>query len=420
MKLLSLTSRYYFLSIVIILSIGGVFAYYIIKNIVNHEFNEKLLADRQQFLFEWHTYEEIQEVFYLNVGDRISIKELPVGTLAPMTMRDTLMWDDYEKRILPFRVLRFSDQLDGKNYSVSITKSLLPNEDLITGISEIILLLMGSIIVTLLVVNRQISKRIWSPFYETIAKLKKFKISTTSEVNFEESKIFEFEELNDEIKKMLDKSQADYNNLKEFTENASHEIQTPLAIIKSKSELLLQDGNLPEEDLDEINKINEAANRLSKLNTDLILLTQMENHQFEDMESIDLVDFIENKLTYFEELIDLKKIYLKKSYEFHPVLKMNSTLAFLLINNLLKNAIRHNVDKGYLRIYTFQNRMVFENSGHQSNVDPQSLFQRFKKGNVSHDSSGLGLALIKKVCDIHQMTVTYTVQEVNHKIEIHF
>ncbi|MEP2024201.1 MAG: HAMP domain-containing sensor histidine kinase [Reichenbachiella sp.] len=402
------------------MSIGGVFAYYIIKNIVNHEFNEKLLADKEQFLYEWHTYEEIQEVFYLNVGDRISIKELPLDVMPEMKMSDTLMWDNYEKRILPFRQLRFSDQLNGKNYLISITKSLLPSEDLITGISEIILLLMVSIIVTLLIVNRQMSKRIWAPFYETIAKLKHFKISSSPEVRFEKNKIYEFEELNNEIKKMLDKNLADYHNLKEFTENASHEIQTPLAIIKSKSEILLQDGNLPEDDLEEVIKISDAANRLSKLNTDLILLSQMDNQQFEDLESIDIVDFIEDKLTYFEELIDLKNISLEKHYKHFPQLMMNSSLAFLLINNLLKNAIRHNVNGGYLSISVFENKMIYENSGLPSEVNPESLFQRFKKGNSSKDSSGLGLALIKKVCEIHQMKVSYDVHETNHKLEIQF
>lgn len=395
-------------------------AYYIIKDIVNHEFNEKLYADRDQFLYEWHTYDDIQEVFYLNIGDQIKIDLLAGNQEETSYMRDTLMWDDYEKRILPFRQLYFTDKLNGQNYSITITKSLLPSEDLIRGMSEIILFLMISVILSLLVVNRQISKIIWAPFYDTITKLKRFKIAAPAEVSFEPTRIFEFEQLNGEIKAMLDKSRADYINLKEFAENASHEIQTPLAIIKSKTEMLLQHAKWPEEGLVDINKINEAANRLSKLNTDLILLTQIDNHQYQELERIDLVRFIDKKLTYFEELIELKTIKLHKKYHARPELQMNNSLAFVLINNLLKNAIKHNINDGYLTITVFYNKMTFENSGMPLKTKPESMFQRFKKGNTSIESSGLGLALIKKVCDIYQMKISYAQHGTNHKIEVQF
>jgi signal transduction histidine kinase len=387
---------------------------------VNNEFNEKLFADREQFLFEWHTYEGIQESFYLNIGDRVEIKRLPDHVVIPPTLFDTIMYDDFEKKELPFRQLKFSDKLNGENYAISITKSLLPNEDMIRGISEFMLLLTIGLFITLTVVNSQISKQIWMPFFDTFSKLNQYRIAKPSIIDFKKTDIEEFDNLNDVIENMLHQSQKEYTNLKEFTENASHEIQTPLAIIKSKLENMLQDPRLAEDQLLEISKINESVNRLSKLNTGLSLLTKLDNNQFQGEEKIELVPYLESKLASFEEIIDHKNISVTKEYVFRHTINLNPTLAFILFNNLLGNAIKHNIANGTLKIITGPNSMVFENTGNKLKDDPEVFFQRFKKGSTAQDSSGLGLTLVQKICDLYRMKIAYTVNDRIHRIEIFF
>jgi signal transduction histidine kinase len=392
----------------------------ILKQIINNEFNNKLFAEKEQFIYEWHTYENLKETLYLNVGDRIDIEAVLGDPYLKEVLIDTVMYDNYEKIELPFRQLKFSEQLQGKFYIITITKSMLPTKDLIQGVGEIILFLVVALVLSIGLVTRIISKKIWTPFNNTLSSLGRYQISNSEKVDFSKTNIDEFSELNHVLSNMIEKSRKDYENLKEFTENTSHEIQTPLAIIKSKAELLLQEGNLKPANLEDVGKIYEAANRLSKLKKGLSMLSKIENNQFEEVEPIDVAKFLDKKISNFEELIEMKHIELTKVYNGHPTLILNNTLTYVLITNLINNAIKHNVDNGTIHIKLNDNELTIENTGNPTTEDPEKFFQRFKKGSNAYDSSGLGLALIKKVCEIYQMSIRYTVNENIHKLSIQF
>jgi hypothetical protein len=418
MKLLDITNRYHFLSIIGILIVSGIMGYYLIKNIINAEFNEKLYADKEQFLYEWHTYDNIREVFYLNIGDRIEIDSIAAHISIPPTLRDTTMWDDYEKKELPFRQLHFSDRLNNNNYAITITKSLLPSVDLQRGVGEFILLLTIGLILALTYINGRISKKIWRPFFETIARLDDFKIGKPNEIRFHKTNIREFDDLNEIVEKMLLQIQKDYTNLKEFTENASHEIQTPLAIIKSKLDNLLQDKRLTPDQLEELGKIGESVKRLSKLKSGLSLLTKLDNNQFQEVEEVPLQSLLKAKLADFEELLALKDIHLHTEYTSDPTLRMNTELANILLNNLLSNAVKHNRPKGTLHVRLTDEWLAIENTGEPLQNDPKAYFQRFKKDSSSAESSGLGLALVKRICDMYGIDIQYSETQGVHRMQL--
>jgi signal transduction histidine kinase len=252
-----------------------------------------------------------------------------------------------------------------------------------------------------------------------VESLKAFRLDKKEDVAFGETNINEFVELNEALNQLINKNKTDYLSLKEFTENASHEFQTPLAIIKNKSELLLQ-NNLSEIDMIEVVKINEAASRLSKIKNGLSMLTKMDNDQFSDVESIKLAEFIDKKTKHFEELIDLKQIGLTKKFKAHPIVQWNNTLAYMLVTNLINNAIKHNIKGGTLNIILDSKKLTIENTGKPLTDAPIQYFDRFKKGSTSADSSGLGLALIKKICDIYNMEIHYTNVGMLHVFTIDF
>ncbi|MEQ6119299.1 histidine kinase dimerization/phospho-acceptor domain-containing protein [Reichenbachiella sp. MALMAid0571] len=420
MKLLSLTNRYYLASILPILLVGGFLAYIILRGIINHEFNEKLFAEKKQFIHEWHTYKNLRETLYLNVGDKIEVKAVEYDPEIGSILSDTIMYDSFEKKELPYRLLKFSHKFDDRFYLVTITKSMLPTEDLIQGVGQIILILIAGLVLSLGFVSRAISKKIWTPFNNTIFSLKNYQIATPANINFDKTTIDEFKELNRVLIHMIDKSRKDYVSLKEFTENASHEIQTPLAIIKSKAELLLQNGNLDQENLEDVGKIYEAANRLSRLKQGLTMLAKMDNNQFEEVEPIEVAELITSSLENYEELIAMKEISLTKTYNSSPTLVLNNTLAYVLVTNLINNAIKHNLKQGSINIILNNDELIIENPGQPLSDDPENYFNRFKKGSAQSDSSGLGLALIKKICDIYDMRISYTVNEAKHRIAIQF
>ncbi len=420
MKLLSLTNRYYISSILVIFIVGSIVSFQILKSTINREFNEKLFAERDQFIYEWHTYDGLREVLYLNIGDQIEVQSVDHRPEIEETLKDTVMFGAYEKKDLSFRKLRFADELNGQYYIITITKSLLPNEDLIQGIGEIMLFLITALIITLVLINRWIAGMVLEPFYYTLAAIKEFNITKPGPIDLMDTNVDEFKELNSVLDKMIVKNQKDYLNLKEFTENASHEIQTPLTIIKSKAELLLQESSLDEEALNDVMHIYEAAGRLSKLKHGLSLLTKIENNQFEDSEPINLKRFLEKEVNNLEELINLKELTLEKSYKAEPILVLNYDLAYILVTNLLNNAIKHNTERGRIAVTLNESELIIENTGRPIKGDPALLFERFKKNSHTKDSSGLGLALVKKICDLYGIKIIYSVNSNLHRMALSF
>ena len=420
MKLLSLTNRYYISSIVLIFIVGSFLSYLILESIINKEFNEKLFAERDQFIFEWHTYEGLREVLYLNIGDQIEVFPVDEDPRIGEILKDTVMFDAYEKKNLSFRQLKFVDELDGQFYIITITKSLLPNEDLIQGIGEIMLFLIAALIIALILINRWIAYKVLQPFYYTLRAIKEFNITKPEAVRLLNTNVDEFNELNRVLDSMIVKSQKDYINLKEFTENASHEIQTPLAIIKSKAELLLQESQLSEGILNDVKHIYEAAGRLSRLKQGLSILSKIDNNQFFDSEPINLKSFLEKKINNLEELINLKELTMITSFKADPVLVLNNDLAYILITNLLNNAIKHNMKNGTIEVTLDESELIIENTGEPVNGDPELFFGRFKKGSQVTDSSGLGLALVRKICDLYSIKVRYTINSNLHRLSLSF
>ncbi|CAM9976903.1 unnamed protein product, partial [Chrysoparadoxa australica] len=365
MKLLSITNRLYLISIGIVILLSSLAAFFIIRSTINNEFNQKLKAEKEQFLMEFKTNKNLREGYILNVGDKIMITPLNSDTVINDFMRDTAYYEPFEKEVLPFRELNFTEKIDGVNYMITISKSLLPNIDLISGIGQVMIGMGGLIIFVLFFLNKVVLQKLWDPFEFLLSHLKTFDITNPNRIEQGsitfESKVDEFKQLNIVLNQMINQSIKDYNNLKEFTENTSHEIQTPLAIIRNKAESLLQE-NLPQEQLEDIGKIYEAAGRLSRLKTGLSLISRIDNNQYIKKEIVNLKEVIQQKLEDFEELLSIKKLKLTTNYYGDPKLELNNELTGILITNLLNNAIKHNVKGGKINVVLKDIELLIENT----------------------------------------------------------
>ncbi len=417
MKLLTIANRYQLLTLIGVLTIGSLGAYYVLKSIINHEFNEKLHAEQVQLVYELRNFENLQQSYNLNIGDEIQLEKLPSNPGLAPALKDTIRYDPYEQKELPFRQLTFSDEINGSYYLITISKSLLPNLDLIQGVTEIMIGLAIVLMCSLALLNRLIFKKLWSPFHHIILQLQEFKISKPVPLTLEETAVDEFDQLGHVLEEMISKSIRDYKNLKEYTENTSHEIQTPLAIIKNKAEVLLQEP-LQQQHLLEVSKMYEAATRLSRLKEGLSLLTKIENNQYIEVQALDLQNFLATKLKTFEELIEIKNIGLETRYEASPVIQINQELADILVNNLLSNAIKHNLENGWINIDLTERSLAIANSGPALAVQPETLFERFKKNTDNRESTGLGLSLIQRICEHNQIQVSYRHQENTHSMTL--
>lgn len=305
------------------------------------------------------------------------------------------------------RSIEFTININNTYTLVTVSKSLESVDALMQTIILITIALILLILTATFVINRIILGKLWRPFYETLDSTQQFSLNNTQPMRFNDTDIDEFSHLNTILNGALNKAQQDYRSLKEFTENASHELQTPVAIIKSRLDNLIQDENLTLQQSHAVEEAYNALNRLNKLNQSLLLLTKIENKQFATTTQINLKEKTENKLNQFCELWQGKNIKADAILE-EANIKMNENLADMLLNNLLSNAAKHNIQNGSVEIHLKQNLFTITNTGLSNPLDENLLFTRFYKTNADSESNGLGLSIVKQICNVSACTIAYS------------
>jgi signal transduction histidine kinase len=413
MKLLSKTTIYYFLFSLPVFAICSVLLYNHVASEIQHSVDEEL----------WK--EKIKAEAKFKSGDYTKIENEDL-TLFPMgnipgsdepQFSDTFLYDSIEGEMLPYRVMT-STITDGKSRAYLVArKSTMESDDLVESLIYPVLVLFILLLAGFFLINVWISRKLWSPFYRSLEKLNDFNLSSEA-ISFDRSSVKEFNELNIALKRMTEKTRADYISQKEFTENASHEMQTPLAVMCSRIELLIQSSSITEKDMQIIQSVYNAACRLSVLNKALLLLSKIENDHFREEENVDLGVLLEKTLLHYEDMAALKGILVsrKGTAAFH--LKMSPALADILLGNLIQNAIRHNVQNGSIYITLSDNMLSISNSSDQQIENTQELFKRFRKNEGSAESVGLGLAIVKEICERYKIGLSYTCVEKVHTISL--
>jgi len=414
-KLFEKTRKTHIVYSVIIFILSGSIVYFTLKNIVSEKQDEKLLWDKELIA------RKIKYEYPLPIFDVEDFKsKTPIKDT--LYFKDTLMYqvvnniENYEL----YRQLTSIETLQGKTYKIITRSSILRNQDFILGVTLAVGIIIFIMILTVYFVNSFVMRKVWLPFYHNLETLKNFSAENNRPIKLKESDIDEFQELNNSLSKLTTKINSDFNNLKEFTENASHEMQTPLAIMQSKSEQLLQSDNLDKDQVAQIRAIYQSVQRLSKLNKTLLLLSKIENRQFKDVELIQVNEVIERHLEIFEDFIESKSLKVDMKSTLEVELEANPLLFDMIISNLISNAIKHNVEGGHIEILTTNLFVSVSNSGIPPKIQSEALFERFKKESTASNSFGLGLAIVKKICDNNNWKITHSYIEDQHNISIYF
>lgn len=316
-----------------------------------------------------------------------------------------------------FRQLIFGIQVNNKPYKTTVSKSLEETDTLKRSIlwvtSAIVLLMLFASII----INRLLLQRLWQPFYNTLNILKDFSLNKKQNSQFPESSTEEFDLMISTLERTTQQAQLEYLSLKTFSENASHEIQTPIAIIQSKLDLLIQDEALTEKQSKALQAIYDAIKRLTRLNTSLLLLAKIENNQFEEVKEVDMKKSTEQKIADFNELWQSQNIAVNVSLADTKVY-MNNVLADILLNNLLSNATNNNYEGGNIFIRLTDKELVVTNTSDQPQLHADNLFQRFYKPSQSNSNNGLGLSIIKQICDVSGLGLSYSFKEDQHSFTV--
>jgi signal transduction histidine kinase len=331
---------------------------------------------------------------------------------------DTVYNNPKEKNTEPGRAVRVLIPLKGKRYLTTITLSKEGTEFLVQIIALITLLLLAGLLIIIFLTNRYVLGGLWKPFYATLNELKDFNLSDQKDLLLTANKVEEFNELNEAVSSMASRVKTDYLHLQQFTENASHEMMTPLAVITSKLDTLIQDESLKNEQFEQINDIYAATGKLSRLNQSLLLLVKIENNLVDDADLLSLKELITQKTRQFNELILTKDIQVSH-YMAEKYVTASKYLTDILLNNLFSNAIRHNAYPGLIIITLTANKLIFQNTGGEKALNGDIVFERFQKGRKS-EGTGLGLTIVKNICKLYNWDITYSFENSFHNFEISF
>jgi signal transduction histidine kinase len=295
--------------------------------------------------------------------------------------------------------------VNGHNYQITITESKVETEDLIKIVFLITIGVILFLLLVLFIINRFVLSRMWKPFYDILNHLRIFNVNDTTAFASSRSKIDEFDELDNAVSQMSTRVKNDYRDLKAFTENASHELLTPIAVINSKLDSLLQTGHYNEQQSKLLDDVYGAVSRLTRLNQSLLLLVKIENKLVKDEQVIDLKPLIEDKIAEFKELFGGKGLRFSCILVEKQITASNYLIEILL-NNLLSNAMRHNYAQGEIRVFLTDNKLVIQNTGNENSLLGDDIFKRFSKSSGS-EGTGLGLTISKQICNNYNYKLTY-------------
>lgn len=341
-----------------------------------------------------------------------------VSVLGKEQIKDTLIFDPSQDELEEFRELNTFMEWQGENYRITVRSLIVESDEILTAV------IISYGIITLLVFlflyqfNKKATQKIWFPFFENLKRMKQFSVSSESSLALVESDILEFSELNAEITTLTGKVRSDYKTLKQFTEDVSHELQTPLAIIQAKVDTLMNGEELSDLQFEQLASIQKDIHRLKQLNKRLGLLSKIENQQFKNVKSCNLTQILQHRIENLAELYP-SKIVLERAIADTAVL-MDAQLAEILCDNLLSNALKYATPNTPIWAAVDEQSLTVKNKGVRAILRPAQLFNRFYKESDEVKSTGLGLAIVKKICDLYGFFPSYSYENGEHCFKIVF
>jgi len=399
---------------------GAALLYFTIKKVIYRQVDNSLLTEKTIIEDQIKQTDTIPD-FEATFGHQIEVKLLTYHVRSYQSIKDTDIYDPTSDSFIPFRYIYYSSNTTAKKgFIITIFQRISEKNELLQDIGLYMFFLFFSLLLISILINYLIARRLWKPFYESVIIAGKFDIQSDIPLNLPETDINEFNQLNEVFNNMTRKMRIDYLNLKEFSENASHEIQTPLAVIRSKADLLMQQKNLNKDSINLVKSINEATTRLFKLNQGLLLISKIENQVFHEKKLVSLKRIAEIGLDNYREIMQLKKISVEIDATDDALVEMNEVLAEVMISNLLSNAVRFNIDGGFIKCHIDNRYLTFTNTGLPISANPEELFVRFHKNNNNPQSVGLGLSIVRKITESYGMVITYSFHNTLHELKLKY
>lgn len=418
MKLTGIYRKYTIYTLLVVLILGCITHYYIFRYSIHRSTDDVLQEyklDVLEYAAEKDTIISLQELEMQH--SRMYSYKVDFGKEQEYPIYDSLIYSNHEKEKVVYRVLRFDVKAGKEMYHVMFCQPTLEEDDLMSAVVLSLLLLLLFFIIASFLMTNYYTRILWTPFYKLLSQLQRYKMDHLLPSPLPTCGIDEFDEMNDVMQTMMGKIHNDYISLKEFTENTSHELQTPLSIIKAKLELLQQTEMNNPKSMELIQGMQNAVSRMSHFNHALLFIAKINNNQFAEEKDIVLNKPIEEYLISYEDILMNRNI--KVNYQsiapFNA--RINPMLADRLIMNLLSNAVRYNIPNGQLSIITNKNNIKICNT-YGNELPKGDLFERFIKSYQNKDATGLGLTIVQNICQKSHLKIKLAIDDVTFCVVI--
>lgn len=431
MKLLAKYNRVNLITTIIVMLITGIIYYQAISYILTGQNDKDLVVEEQEIFDYVKLNHHLPQTFESN-DQQISFTPASPGSVKREFINTMYFkkWDQDDKHKFKkhrhrregeyesARGLISSVAVGDKYYKILIIESKVETEDLIRIIFFITIGVIMLLLLVLVAINRLILNRLWQPFYNIMSELRLFNIADSKPIPKLDNNIDEFNELNNAVIDMASRAKNDYQDLKVFTENASHELLTPIAVINSKLDTLIQTENFSDRQSKLLNDLYSAVSRLNRLNQSLLLLVKIENKLLHDKQQINLREVVDEMIIQFEEIFndkDLKLTYTLDDKEIYA----SRYLVEVLLSNLISNAIRHNYNGGEIIVSLTNENLTIKNTGGSEPLPDEKIFTRFHKSSGS-EGSGLGLTISRQICENFGFSLEYEFRDRYHVFIVNF
>lgn len=409
------------LALTVILSVWAVFFYMAMINEVNDEVDDSLEDYSETIIIRALAGEELPAVNNGSNNQYYLVEVTPeyAASREDIIYKDSMVYIVEKGETEPARILTniFRDE-DGYYHELTVSTPSIEKIDLEGAILRWIVFLYVTLLLAIILINVWLFYRNLHPLYVLLHWLDKYRIGTTNEPLRNDTRVTEFRKLNDAAIRHAQRNEQLFEQQKQFIGNASHEIQTPLAICRNRLEMLMEDESLSENQLVELMKTHQTLEYITRLNKSLLLLSKIDNGQFTETAELELNRLLKLYLGDYEEVYEYRGITTTVSETGAFCVVMNESLAAALLTNLLRNAFVHNVDGGQIRIDISQHHFTFRNTATGEALDKERIFERFYQGNKKEGSTGLGLAIADSICRLQHLCLRYYFENDEHCFEV--
>lgn len=420
MKLLQRTLIYYLFISIPTFILGCVAFYYFLQYAIVRQVDESLSQDRNEIIsFVNNNKNDVSEL-YKAISCTYFLK--PDSSNLSVSDRYSFVYeyDSVEMDFQPFRELKTAIEIKDQKYELVMRESFVDSDSLIYSILFFAVILIGLLTVGIAIMNWRVSKRIWNPFYQVLRVISAYQPGKNRPTVIDSNKIEEFRILVNAIQKMIKRIDKDFIQQKKFIDNVAHELQTPIAIASTQLEVFMQKTDMNRETAEMVSNIDSTLLRLKKINKALLLLSRIHNEQFTQKKNVSIAAIIHDYFLTHSDQVEMMHLMLRFNIEEDLIVEMNEALASVLVGNLLSNAIRHNYPDGYVSIIIKDRELLIENTGTKLSVDPEQLFNAYVKGDKTKDSLGIGLSIVKEICNVYNFPISYSNTETIHRISVLF